>query len=274
MPPVGDLAVRPLGVDPDSGVDPLLQPLTIGSLRLKNRIVMPPMGTGLDDAGTMNDAVIAYHRRRAEGGAGVITIEALLVDPETRGPEPKIFDDAFLPGLKRTAEACRAAGAVVGAQLLHPGRQVLAGRRVGPSAKPINSASPMPHALTEAEIAEIVQQFADGAERAEKAGFDFVEVHGAHGYLASDFLSPLANQRDDAYGGSLEHRPRLSVVIAHAHCAHFPERALFSRSRGEEALPGGTPVDDALQVGQWLEAAGVACLSVSAGHWLSLHVTL
>lgn len=256
------------------GTDPLFQPLTIGGLSLKNRIVMPPMGTGLDDAGRMNDAAIAYYRRRAEGGTGTITVEALLVDPETRGPEPKIYGAEFVPGLRQLVDEVHAAGAVVGAQLLHPGRQVLAGRHVGPSAVAINSASPVPQALSATEIDAIVTQFADGAQRAVAAGFDFVEVHGAHGYLLSDFLSPLANRRDDGYGGSLEGRARFSREVARAIRERCPEIPFVWRISGEDALPGGATLDDATRVAQWLEQDGVDCISVSAGNWRSLHVTL
>lgn len=258
----------------EDGTDPLFQPIAFGGLTLKNRIVMPPMGTGLDDAGRMNDAAIAYYRRRAEGGTGTITVEALLVDPATRGPEPKIHGPEFLPGLRRLVDEVHAAGAVVGAQLLHPGRQVLAGRHVGPSAVPINSASPVPQELSEAEIAEIVAQFADAAERAVAAGFDFVEVHGAHGYLLSDFLSPIANQRDDGYGGSLAGRARFTREVARAIRRRCPEIPFVWRISGEEALPGGATLDDAATVAQWLEQDGVDCISVSAGNWRSLHVTL
>lgn len=265
--------LRPPSVAAD-GTDPLFQPLEVAGLRLKNRIVMPPMGTGLDDAGRMNDAAIAYYRRRATGGTGMITVEALLVDPATRGPEPKIHGDEFVPGLRRLVEEVHAAGAVVGAQLLHPGRQVLAGRHVGPSAVPINSASPVPEALSRDEIAEIVTQFADGAERAVAAGFDVVEVHGAHGYLLSDFLSPIANQRGDGYGGSLEGRARFSREVARAIRERCPDVPLVWRISGEEALPGGATLDDATAVASWLEQDGVDCISVSAGNWRSLHVTL
>lgn len=265
--------LRPPSVAAD-GTDPLFQPLEVAGLRLKNRIVMPPMGTGLDDAGRMNDAAIAYYRRRATGGTGMITVEALLVDPATRGPEPKIHGDEFVPGLRRLVEEVHAAGAVVGAQLLHPGRQVLAGRHVGPSAVPINSASPVPEALSRDEIAEIVTQFADGAERAVAAGFDVVEVHGAHGYLLSDFLSPIANQRGDGYGGSLEGRARFSREVARAIRERCPDVPLVWRISGEEALPGGATLDDATTVASWLEQDGVDCISVSAGNWRSLHVTL
>ncbi len=258
----------------NDGTDPLFQPLTIAGLPLKNRIVMPPMGTGLDDAGRMTDAAIAYYRRRAEGGTGMIAVEALLVDPETRGPEPKIHGPEFVPGLRQLVDEVHAAGAVVGAQLLHPGRQVLAGRHVGPSAVPINSASPVPHALTVDEIQQIVTQFADGAARAVEAGFDVVEVHGAHGYLLSDFLSPLANHRDDEYGGSLAGRARFSREVVRAIRARCPDTPFVWRISGEDALRGGATLEDATTVAQWLEQDGVDCISVSSGNWRSLHVTL
>lgn len=255
--------------------DPLFTPLELAGLRLKNRIVIPPMGTGLDDDGFFNDAAIAYYRRRAAGGAGTVTVEALLVDPETRGPEPKIFDRSYLPGLRALVEALRPHDVVVGAQLLHPGRQVLSGRRVAPSAVPLNSAAPLPDELGAAEIAEIVTQFADAAALAQEAGFDFVEIHGAHGYLPSDFLSPLANRRTDEYGGSLEARARFPREIVRAIAQRCGDGLpIFYRLSGEEALPGGFTIADAEVVAGLLQAEGVACISVSAGHWRSLEVTL
>ncbi|GAA3971257.1 FAD-dependent oxidoreductase [Thermobifida alba] len=254
--------------------DPLFTPLEVAGVHLRNRIVMAPMGTGLERDGHITDAVVAYYRRRAAGGVGAVTVEALLVDPATRGPEPHIHSRAYLPGLARLAEAIRAEGAAAGAQLMHPGRQVLTGRRVGPSPVPLNSVSPVPDALSTTEIAEIVDYFAEGAALAQEAGFDYVEVHGAHGYLVSDFLSPLANQRDDAYGGSLANRARFAREVARAIRARCPDLPLFYRLSGEEALPGGTTVDDAVTVARWLEEDGVACLSISSGTWKSLHTTI
>jgi 2,4-dienoyl-CoA reductase-like NADH-dependent reductase (Old Yellow Enzyme family)/thioredoxin reductase len=255
--------------------DPLFTPLEFAGLRLKNRIVIPPMGTGLDDDGVFNDAAIAYYCRRAAGAAGTVTVEALLVDPETRGPEPKIFDRAYLPGLRALVEALRPYDVVIGAQLLHPGRQVLSGRRVAPSAIALNSAAPIPDELTAGEIAEIVTQFADAAALAQEAGFDFVEIHGAHGYLPSDFLSPLANHRTDGYGGDLEGRARFPREIVRAIAERCgPALPIFYRLSGEEALPGGFTIDDAEVVAGLLQGEGVACISVSAGHWRSLEVTL
>jgi 2,4-dienoyl-CoA reductase-like NADH-dependent reductase (Old Yellow Enzyme family)/thioredoxin reductase len=255
--------------------DPLLAPLQIGPLWLKNRVVMPPMGTGLDDDGLMNDAAIAYYRRRAEGGVGTVIVEALLVDPATEGPEPRIDLPDCLPGLTRLVEELRASEVTVGAQLLHPGRQVLSGRLVGPSAIPINSVAPTPNELTTPEIEQIVEYFADGAARAQLAGFDFVEIHGAHGYLPSDFLSPLANARNDEYGGDLEDRARFPCEIVRAIVARCGEELpVFYRISGDEGLPGGIVIEDAIAASQLLEAEGAACISVTAGNWRSLQVTL
>lgn len=253
----------------------LLDPLRIGPLRLKNRIVMPPMGTGLDADGLMNDAATAYYRRRAEGGVGTVIVEALLVDPATEGPEPRIDGPECLPGLGRLVAELRPFDVTVGAQLLHPGRQVLSGRLVGPSAIPLNSVAPTPQELSVAEIEQIVGYFAEAAARAQRAGFDFVEIHGAHGYLPSDFLSPLANARDDAYGGGLERRARFPREIVGAiveRCG--PELPVFYRLSGEEAVPGGIVVEEAAATAAMLEREGAACISVSAGNWRSLHVTL
>ena len=254
--------------------DPLFTDIRIGSLHLKNRIVMPPMGTGLDAAGVMNDAAIAYYQRRAVGGVGMITVEALLVDQATRGPEPRIDDDAYIPGLRRLVDELRPADVVVGAQLLHPGRQVLSGRLVGPSSVPLNSVSPAPEELSVADINTIVEQYAQAAMRAQAAGFDFVEVHAAHGYLPSDFISPLANQRTDAYGGDIQGRARFPSEILLAIVGRCPGLPVFFRINADEGLPGGTSIDDAIVVATILEEAGVACISVSAGHWKALHITL
>ncbi|HEY1689769.1 MAG TPA: NAD(P)/FAD-dependent oxidoreductase [Solirubrobacteraceae bacterium] len=255
--------------------DPLLEPLQIGPLRLKNRIVMPPMGTGLDDEGQMNDAAIEYYRRRAAGGVGMVIVEALLVDPATEGPEPRIDRQSCLAGLGRLVDALRPFDVAVGAQLLHPGRQVLSGRLVGPSPIPLNSVSPQPHELTIAEIEQIVDYFADAAALAQQAGFHFVEIHGAHGYLPSDFLSPLANVRQDGYGGDVERRARFPREIVRAIVARCGEGLpVFYRINGDEALKGGSTVDDAIAVSRLLVDDGAACISVTAGNWRSLHVTL
>jgi NADPH-dependent 2,4-dienoyl-CoA reductase/sulfur reductase-like enzyme len=139
----------------------------------------------------------------------------------------------------------------------------------------LNSHAPVPHALHGAEIAAIVEDYARAAELAIQAGFDFVEVHGAHGYLPSNFLSPLDNKRTDGYGGDLDGRARFSREVARAIVAVGGERLpLVWRINGDDATPGGFGVDEAVAVSRMLEADGVAAISVTAGTWHTLHVTL
>ena len=250
----------------------LFDPVEIGPLRLRNRLVMAPMGTCLDENGHITDAAIAYYRRRAAGGIGTITVEGCLVSEETVGPEPKISGPEYLPGLERLVAALKEFDVTVGVQLMHPGRQVVAGPSVAPSPVPLNSHAPIPHELTQAEIAGIVEDYARAADLAREAGFDFVEVHGAHGYLPSNFLSPLDNRREDAYGGSLENRARFSLEVARAIVA--VGTPLIWRINGEDAVEGGFTLDECVQVSRWLEDAGAAAISVTAGTWHTLHVTL
>jgi 2,4-dienoyl-CoA reductase (NADPH2) len=254
----------------------LFQPLAFAGLTLKNRLVMAPMGTCLDKGGHITDATIAYYRRRAEGGVGAITVEGCLVSPDTVGPEPGIHGRQFLPGLTRLVEALRPYDVTVGVQLLHPGRQVVDGPRVSASTVPLNSAAPAPTALSAGQVEQIVEDYARAATIAQEAGFDFVEVHGAHGYLPSDFLSAVSNRRDDDYGGSLRNRARFSLDVAAAIRSACGERLpLVWRINGDDAIPGGFALSDAVEVSRWLVAeAGVAAMSVSAGTWHTLHVTL
>jgi 2,4-dienoyl-CoA reductase-like NADH-dependent reductase (Old Yellow Enzyme family)/thioredoxin reductase len=251
----------------------LFTPFDLAGLRLKNRLIMAPMGTCLDEDGHITDATIAYYRRRAEGGVGTITVEGVLVSADTEGPEPKISGPEYLPGLKRLVDELRRYDITIGVQLMHPGRQVVHGPTVAPSPVPLNSHAPIPHELTEGEIAQIIEDYAKAADLAREAGFDFVEVHGAHGYLPSNFLSPLDNRRSDAYGGSLENRARFSLEVARAIMATV-DMPLVWRINGDDGMPGGLTIDETVEVSQWLEETGVAAISVSAGTWHTLHVTL
>jgi 2,4-dienoyl-CoA reductase-like NADH-dependent reductase (Old Yellow Enzyme family)/thioredoxin reductase len=252
----------------------LFAPLEFAGLRLKNRLVMAPMGScQSDDDGFVTDQTVAYYRRRAEGGVGTITVEAALVTPDSHGHEPRLHGPEFVPGMRRVVDVIREHDVTVGIQLMHPGRQVTSGPSVAPSAVPLNSMAPVPHALTTEEIATAVEQYAQAARFAQEAGFDFVEVHGAHGYLPSDFLSPVVNQRDDEYGGTLERRARFVLEVARA-ITDAVDIPLFWRLSGEELTDGGYTVEDQVQVARWLEAAGIACLSMSAGTWLTIQVTV
>ena len=253
----------------------LFEPVSLGPLRLRNRLMMAPMGTCLDEDGFITDATIAYYRRRAEGGVGSIAVEGCLVSPYSEGPEPHISSEAYLPGLTKLVDTLKPYGVTVGVQLMQPGRQVLAGVAKAPSPIPLNSHAPVPHVLTTAEIAEIVGDYARATELAMRAGFDFVEVHGAHGYLPSNFLSPRDNRRTDEYGGPLENRARFALEVAEAILdAGGGSCPLVWRLNGDDAIPGGFGIDEAVIVSQWLEAQGVHAISVSAGTWHTLHVTL
>ena len=256
----------------------LFSPIDIAGLHLPNRIVMPAMGTGLPEHdGTCNDATIAYYRRRAEGGVGMITIEASLVSPDAYGvgPELRLHGEEYIPGLQRLVEALRPYGIPIGIQLWHPGRQTLLGEPIAPSPVPLSSRTPIPHELTREEIHTLVDYYALSAWVSQQAGFDFVEVHGAHCYLPCEFISPLSNLRTDEYGGSLENRARFPLEIVGAireRCGtDFP---VMYRISGSEGAEGGFEVEVAAEVCQMLENAGVCAISVSAGNWYALHQTI
>jgi len=256
----------------------LFSPLELAGLRLPNRIVMPPMGTGLPEHdGTVNERTIAYYRRRAEGGVGLITIEASLIAPDSYGvgPEMRLHGAEFVPGLRQLVDALRPYGIPIGIQLWHPGRQTLLGEPIAPSPVPLSPRTPVPRELTKDDIEQLIEQYALSAACAQEAGFDFIEVHGAHCYLPCEFISPLSNLRTDEYGGSLENRARFPLEIVAAireRCgADYP---VMYRISGAEEATGGFEIEDACAVSRLLVDAGVCCISVSAGNWYALHYTI
>ncbi len=252
----------------------LFEPFTVSGVRMRNRVMMAPMGScQSDDEGFVTEQTVAYYARRATGGLGAITVEAALVAPETHGHEPGIHGPEFLPGLRRVADVIKAQGVAVGIQLMHPGRQVTSGPCVAPSPVPMNSMAPIPDELSVPDIERIVELYAEGARRAQDAGYQYVEVHGAHGYLPSDFLSPVVNLRNDDYGGDFERRLRFVIEVAHA-VIEATDIPLFWRLSGEELRRGGFSLDDQLAVASALQDAGVACISVSAGTWHTLGITV
>lgn len=255
--------------------DALFEPVRLGPLSLRNRLVMAPMGTCLDESGHITDDTVAYYERRARGGVGAITVEGCLVSADSVGPEPRIHSDDYLPGLRALTDALAPYDVTTGVQLMHPGRQVVAGPSVAPSSVPLNPRAPVPHELTGGEIEGIVSDYAAAARRAVDAGFAYVEVHGAHGYLPSNFLSPHTNHRDDDWGGDLAGRARFPVAVARAIVdAVGPDVPLVWRLNGSDAERGGLDLDEAAATAQLLVAAGVASISVSSGTWLSLQHTL
>ncbi len=254
----------------------LLEPITLanGKLRVKNRIVMPPMGMGYaNDDGTVTDRVVEYYRARAQSGVGMIVVENCIIDPDVLGvgPELQLHADYHVPGLARLAETVRRYGSVVGLQLNHMGRQTTLGKPVAPSPISISERGPAPRVLAKKDIERVIDEFVSAAQRVQKAGFDFVELHGAHGYLMCEFLSPLSNKRDDEFGGDFERRLRFPLEIIRGiqqTCGNdFP---IQFRLSGSEYYPGGLTLEDTTRISSRLIDAGVCSISVSAGNWQTL----
>jgi 2,4-dienoyl-CoA reductase-like NADH-dependent reductase (Old Yellow Enzyme family) len=262
-------------------MNPLLTPGRIGGVELRNRIVMPPMTTRLADAeGNVTDDTIAYYMARVRGGVGLITVE--MASPTRAGRHRKrelgIFDDRFLPGLRRLTAAIHAGGAKCSIQLGHGGghtRPDICGEvPLAPSAIPhpvfeVTDETIVPKEMTTADIDATTAGFAAAAARAEKAGFDCVEIHAAHGYLISQFLTPFENRRTDQYGGALENRARFGLEVLRAVKAAVTIPVIF-RISVDDYFPEGLPETDGIQVAEWAAQAGADALHVAAGHYRSL----
>ena len=198
----------------------LFESVNVGSMNLKNRIVLPPMvrnWAGKD--GEITDRLVSHYAELAKGGTAMLITEASFVSPEGKGflYEMGIDNDKLITGLKRLALAAHAHGAKIGPQLYHAGRQtsskVTGVQPVAPSPIPCPVMQEVPRELTIEEIKKIEDAFAEAARRAKEAEFDFVEVHGAHGYIITQFLSPYSNKRSDEYGGDLDGRMKFLTNI-------------------------------------------------------------
>jgi 2,4-dienoyl-CoA reductase-like NADH-dependent reductase (Old Yellow Enzyme family)/thioredoxin reductase len=253
----------------------LFAPGRVGRLTLRNRILMAPMEKNLaTPEGGVTRRYVDYCEARAAGGAALLFLESMYVDPAGKNHHCQLglHDDALLPGYRRLVEACHRHGALVGAELQFAGRQTSAavtGRQpVAPSAVAceVLAGGEVPRVLADAEIEALVRRFAEAAARAVAAGFDVVELHGAHGYLLGQFLSPYTNRRDDAWGGDAERRLRFPLAVIRAvRAAVGPAVPLAYRLSADERVEGGLTLEDACRIGPRLEAAGVDLLDVSAG---------
>lgn len=253
----------------------LLSPLSCAGLTLRNRIVMPPMWSGqAKPDGQVTDAIVEYHRVRAAAGCGLITVEHSFVHPGGRHSATQIgvHDDTMIPGLTRLATAIKAEGAVACLQIAHAGSRtssaVLGRKPVGPSAvrHPRERDGETPEELTKAGIAGVVAAFGAAAARAREAGFDAVEIHAAHGFLLSQFLSPLCNHRTDEYGTSPDGRRQMHVETIAEVCRRIGhDRAIFIRLGACDEMTGGLTLDEGCATAARLAEAGVDLISVSGG---------
>ena len=267
----------------------LFDPITVGALHLKNRIIMPAIASNLSMDGRVSQELIDYYVTRAEGGVSmIIALTVCVVDMKVNIVNaegcssidaPSIFDDSFLDDLRRLAEPIKMAGAKAGIQLVHMGSQglpsSLGSELLAPSPIPCPIYKDIPRELSIDEIRYLVNQFAEAALRARDAGFDIVEFHGAHGYLISEFLSKYSNRREDAYGGSPENMARFACeIISSTRKRMGPDFALGIRINGEDFVPGGTTIEDAKAMAPYLEQSGVDYISVSGGMYGSMPATV
>jgi 2,4-dienoyl-CoA reductase (NADPH2) len=250
----------------------LFSPIRINKTELKNRIVMTAMHLKYTPKGEVTDRLKDFYTVRAKGGVGLIMVGACRVD-EHAGPADMLglHDDQYLPGLERLALAIKAEGAKTFAQIYHAGRYVLSSAIGGEkpvSASAIRSAftGETPRALELDEIPILQQKFAQAALRAQRAGFDGVEILGSAGYLVSQFLSPVTNQREDAYGGSTENRMRFALeVVEKVRKAVGLDYPISIRLAGSEFMRGGNTNKEARVFASKLEQAGVDLLNVTGG---------
>ncbi len=251
----------------------LFQPMRIGALELKNRLVMPAMNSHLADGEHhFTDQALNYYGERALGGFGLQITEFLCVSEEGLAypMQAGIYDDRFIPSLKRLTERIHRNGGRIFAQLHHAGRMQGRGSTglaaVGASAIPDRANPVFVHELTGEEIIQVEQKFVEAALRAKKAGFDGVELHGAHGYLLAQFLSRGVNKRTDRYGGCVSARARMVCeIIRGIRQACGPDFPIGVRTSGDEGYEGGNRILDAVAQSLLFQEAGADVIHVSHG---------
>ena len=243
-------------------LDSLFQPGKIGNLEIKNRLVMAAMGCPYaDDEGYITQKIIDYYAERARGGVGLIITSIASVVPEARFPHlPAFHEDKFIPGMRQLAQEIQGCGARIACQLAYQTTM-----DVGPSAIPCFTNQVIPREVTREEIHRIVEGHAEAGRRVREAGFDAVEIHAAHGYFISAFLSPFRNRRTDEYGGSVENRARFARdVVARTREKVGPDFPVLIRMNGSDFLEGGLTIDEAKQQAAMFIEAGASAIDVTA----------
>jgi 2,4-dienoyl-CoA reductase-like NADH-dependent reductase (Old Yellow Enzyme family) len=263
----------------------LFQPLTIKSVTLRNRIGVSPMCQYSSDDGAANDWHLVHLGSRAAGGAGLVLAEATAVSPEGRitPGDAGLWADRHVEPLIRVNRFVKGQGAVPGIQLAHAGRKASAARpwdggahladeaggwpTLAPSALTFGAELPkVPQAMTEADIVRVQGDFVAAAKRALAAGYEWLEIHSAHGYLSHAFLSPLSNQRTDRYGGPFENRVRFLIETTRAVRSAWPDRLpLGMRLSCTDWADGGWDIEQSVELARLLKAEGVDLIDCSSG---------
>ncbi len=263
----------------------LFTPVTIGNQTLSNRITVAPMCQYSAISGSMTDWHIMHLGTLAISGASMLVMEMTAVTPAGHITPHCVglYSDDNEAAMQRVVDYVRSISPIMlGVQLAHAGRKGSAHRpwqghgflkpdegawqTEAPSALPLAPGWPAPHAMTRTDMQQLIQAFVRAAQRAARIGLDFIEIHSTHGYLLSEFLSPLSNKREDEYGGSLDNRMRFPLEVFRAVRAEFPaERAVGAKISGTDFVEGGWMPDDAVAYARVLKAAGCAYVTVSGG---------
>jgi 2,4-dienoyl-CoA reductase-like NADH-dependent reductase (Old Yellow Enzyme family) len=266
---------------------PLFSSFKIKSKSFRNRIVLSPMCQYKAKDGVISDWHFQHYSRFAFSGLGAAFVEATGVSPEGRIGHgcTGIWSDSHVEGLSKIAKIFNEYNCLSGIQLAHAGRKASylrpwdgaspitendkaepAWQTIGPSAIPINNSSPVPKEMTVEDINKVREDFKKAAQRADKAGFDIIEIHGAHGYLLHSFFSPLSNQRNDQYGGSFENRIRFALeIIADIKSVWPDNKPLFYRLSSIDAPGQGANLEDNIMLAKSLKSVGVDVIDCSSG---------
>jgi len=252
----------------------LFEPFEIKGRHLKNRIVMPALASFLiEDDGSITDKAVEHYRRRAAGGPAMVIVEAHAVSEEgiVSTHQARIFDDRFIEGLSRIARVMKSEGALPAIQIHHSGRQtssrVIRRKPLAPSNLPCPTISGEVEPLSLEGIQEIITKFGDSAVRAVQAGFELIEIHGAHGYLINQFISKFSNIREDTYGGDTTRRARFAVdVVKEVRRRVGEDFPISFKISAQEFVPGGLDVEESIEILELLVAAGIDIVQVSAGN--------
>ena len=249
----------------------LFTPITIKNMELKNRVVMPPMCMySAEEDGMITPWHATHYHSRAVGGVGLIIMEATAVQQvgKISDADLGIWSDEHIDGLSQVVSLCHSAEGKIGVQLAHAGKKALnsSGTPLAPSALRFSDEYQTPKEVTAKEISEVVAAFGQGARRAGEAGFDTIEVHGAHGYLINEFLSPLTNKRTDIYGGPKENRFNFLREVLLEVKKYWPsEKPLLLRISAEEYAKGGNTMEEMCYFVNEAKKLGVDLINVSSG---------